>query len=81
MTKARIKELEAQGRKVKILCIGKKAHEQLKNSHGSYIIDRITGIFKDVIEYETAQEIAQQIVTRYNDDEFDVCEIYQTPSR
>lgn len=75
MTKARIKELEAQGRKVKILCIGKKAYEQLKNSYGSYIIDRITGIFKDVIEYETAQEIAQKIVARYNDNEFDICEI------
>lgn len=75
MTKARIQELEEQGRKVQVLCIGKKAHEQLKITHGDYIVDRITGIFKDVIEYETAQEIAQKVIARYDNDEFDICEI------
>jgi F-type H+-transporting ATPase subunit gamma len=73
--KNRVRDLIADGHEVKIICVGKKAYEQLKSSYDKKIIDRIFGIFKDVIDYKVAQDIAKNIVERYNNDEFDVCEV------
>ena len=75
MTKNRIRDLTAEGHDVKIMCVGKKAYEQLKANYDKQVIERIVGIFKDVIDYKVAQEISQNIINRFNKDEFDVCEV------
>jgi F-type H+-transporting ATPase subunit gamma len=75
LAKNRIQDLIANGHKVKIICVGKKAYEQLKSIYEKKIIDRVFGIFKDVIDYKSAQELSQKIIERYDNDEFDVCEV------
>lgn len=75
LAKNRIQDLIASGHKVKIICVGKKAYEQLKSIYEKKIIDRVFGIFKDVIDYKSAQELSQKIIERYDNDEFDVCEV------
>jgi F-type H+-transporting ATPase subunit gamma len=75
LAKNRIQDLIANGHKVKIICVGKKAYEQLKSIYEKKIIDRVFGIFKDVIDYNSAQELSQKIIERYDNDEFDVCEV------
>lgn len=74
-TKNRIQSLLAQNKEVKIICIGKKGYEQLKTKYSQYIIDNISGIFKDKIDYQTAKEITLKIIQRLEDSEFDVCEV------
>ena len=74
-TKNRIQELKKANKKVKLICVGKKAYEQLKIKFDDKIIDKTFGIFKDHISYETATEIAQNIVKRYDENEFDICEV------
>ncbi len=73
--KHRINALITQGKKIKIICIGKKAYEQLKGTYSKKIIDHIFGVFRNQIDYATAQEIAANLIERYKKDEFDVCEI------
>lgn len=74
-TKTRIQELKKANKDVKLLCIGKKAYEQLKGKFSDQIIDTTFGIFKDHITYETATDIAKNIVKRYDENEFDICEV------
>ncbi len=73
--KNRIQSLLAQNKEVKIICIGKKGYEQLKTKYSQHIIDNISGIFKDKIDYQTAKEIALRIIQRFENAEFDICEV------
>jgi F-type H+-transporting ATPase subunit gamma len=73
--KNRINSLLQEGKEVKILCIGKKGYDQLKSKFSDKIIDQIFGIFKDKIDHDVARNIADKIVTLFNDKKFDVCEV------
>ncbi len=74
-TKNKINELISQGREVKIMCVGRKAYEQLKNIYGNKIIENITGVFKSTINIDIAENISQKIIELYDDNQFDVCEV------
>lgn len=73
--KSRVNELKSQNRNVLLLCIGKKAYEQLKMTHDEIIIDKIIGIFKGQIDHKIAQEIADKLVNLFEEKKFDVCEV------
>ena len=74
-TKNKINELISQGREVKIMCVGRKAYEQLKNIYGNKIIENITGVFKSTINIDIAESVSQKIIELYDDNQFDVCEV------
>lgn len=74
-TKSHINSLVLNGKDVKIICIGKKAYEQLKGTYGKRIIDHSFGVFKNQIDYKSAQEISQKIIERFDNNEFDICEV------
>lgn len=73
--KNHINNLISEGREVKILCVGKKAYEQLKSLYGKRIIDHVFGIFRGIIDHKSAEEISQKLVEKYANHEFDVCEV------
>ncbi len=75
MARARIMELEGQGKTVKILTIGKKGREQLKREYGDRMIDHVDmgGVKK--IGYDHARAAAQGIIERFEAGEFDVATI------
>jgi F-type H+-transporting ATPase subunit gamma len=73
--KTHINNLAAQGYGVKIFCIGRKAYEQLKSAYGKQIIENRSGIFKSTIDHEIAQNIADKLISLFNDNEFDFCEV------
>ena len=77
-TKNKINELVNQGRDIKILCIGRKAYEQLKLAYEKKIIECIGGIFRTNIDINVAQIISQKIINLFNNEEFDVCEVIYT---
>lgn len=74
-TKNRINTLTAQGKKVKIFCIGKKGYDQLRSGYSDKIIDHVAGIFRNNIDHNIAQEISDKIVRLFNEKDFDVCEV------
>jgi F-type H+-transporting ATPase subunit gamma len=74
-TKNKINELISQGREVKIMCVGRKAYEQLKNIYGNKIIENISGVFKSTINIDIAENVSQKIIELYDNNQFDVCEV------
>ncbi len=73
--KSRIGSLVSRGREVKVFCIGRKAYEQLKAPYGKQMVDHVSGIFRNVITYQIAQDLASKIIKLFDQDQFDVCEV------
>lgn len=71
-----IRELNAAGKTVKILCVGKKGYDALKREFASQIIDVVDlREFKN-IGFENAQSIGKTIISMFDNGEFDVCSLY-----
>lgn len=68
-------ELRAQGKTVKVLFVGSKAHDVLKRELGDATVDVVTGIGKKGVEYAEGAGVADKITRMFNDGEFDVCTI------
>ncbi len=68
--------LLAEGKTVKILCIGKKGFDQLRRTHDKAIIDVIDLRSVRNIGYGTAKPIAERIIEMFNKNEFDVCTLF-----
>lgn len=74
-TKNRINNLIAEGKEVKIICVGKKSYEQLRSLYGKKIVDHFFGIFRGVVEHKSAVEVTQKITELYAQNQFDICEV------
>jgi len=74
-TKNRINALIAEGKEVKIICVGKKSYEQLRNLYGKKIVDHVFGVFRGVVENSSAQEVTKKITELFEQNQFDVCEV------
>ena len=68
-----IDELEAAGKTVRILCVGRKGRDQLRRLHGTKIVDSIEGVGRRSVEFAEADEIAERVRTMFDEGEFDVC--------
>jgi F-type H+-transporting ATPase subunit gamma len=73
--RARATELRAEGKEVKILCVGRKGRAMLRREFGEMIIDTVEGIGRQRISYGEAVEIANRVEQMFHDGEFDVCTI------
>ena len=71
-TRTRARALEAQGKTVKILAVGRKGRDYLRRELSSRIIGDISYAGKRRIEYADARELADRITTMLNNGEFDV---------
>jgi F-type H+-transporting ATPase subunit gamma len=68
--------LLAEGKQVKIICVGRKGHDQLRRLFASHIIEAIELRGVREIHFDHADEIAQKIIALYERGEFDVCTIF-----
>lgn len=71
-----VKELQSQGKEVKILCVGKKGYDQLKREFDSLILDRVDLREVKNIGFANAEDIANRISTLFNAGEFDICTLF-----
>jgi F-type H+-transporting ATPase subunit gamma len=71
--RARTRELEAAGKTVKLLCVGRKGAIFLKREFASRMAGEITLQGKKRLGFEDAQEIALRITAMLDAGEFDVC--------
>ena len=71
-----IERLVAAGKTVKILTIGKKGREQLRRTHSDLFVAHVDLSDVKRIGYANAQEIAGQVLHRFDAGEFDVATIY-----
>ena len=76
LARAKINELLAAGKTVKILTVGKKGREQLKRDYGQYFIGHVDLSEVKRLGYNNAQGIARDILARFAANEFDVATIF-----
>ncbi len=74
-TRKKVAELQADGKEVKLLCIGRKGRDQLRRDYGNLIIETIDGVGKSRLAYDEAAAIALSVEKLYDAGEFDVCTI------
>ena len=68
--------LIAEGKEVKIFCVGKKGYEQLRRQYEKNIIEHIELRGVRTIGFGNAEAIAQQITDLYAKGTFDVCTLF-----
>ena len=66
----------AEGKEVKIFCVGKKGYEQLRRQYEKQIIEHIELRSVRTIGFVNAEAIAQQITELYEQGAFDVCTLF-----
>lgn len=76
LARARINELLAAGKTVKILTVGKKGREQLKREYGKHFVGHVDLTEVKRMGYDTAQSITRDILGRFEAGEFDVATLY-----
>jgi F-type H+-transporting ATPase subunit gamma len=70
-----IRDLQGQGKEVKILCVGRKGYDQLRREYGPLIVDTITDVGRPRLGFGDAEAIATRVREMYEAGAFDVCTI------
>ena len=65
--------LQAGGKEVKILCVGRKGWSQIRRDYAPLIVDLIEGIGRSRLSFDDAQGIASRVLEMFEAGEFDVC--------
>jgi F-type H+-transporting ATPase subunit gamma len=73
-TKRKIRELQGQGKTVKLLCVGRKGAEQLQLEFGSIMVGK-SELPKTKLVYSDAETVARDLAKRFEAGEFDVAHI------
>jgi len=76
LARERINSLTAQGKDVKILCVGRKGFEQLRRQYGKLVLETVELRGIKQIGFEQADMIAKKIVALFDAGGFDVCTLF-----
>lgn len=68
--------LLATGKKVQILCVGRKGYDVLKRYFGDELLEPVTYQGLKAIGFDQAQEVAERVLGDFDADAFDVCTLY-----
>ncbi|WP_438751536.1 F0F1 ATP synthase subunit gamma [Pararhizobium sp. O133] len=71
-----VRRLLAEGKTVKIVCVGKKGFDILRREFASLIIDRVDLREVKKIGFENADLIGKKIIGLFEKGEFDVCTLF-----
>lgn len=69
------RELLAEGKTVKLLCVGRKGRDQLKRDYASLIVQSYEGLARKGVTFAGADSVAQRVLAMYDAGEFDVCTV------
>jgi len=70
-----IRALQADGKTVKILTVGRKARDQLRRDYGGLIVESITELGRSRISYADAQKVSTRVMELFDAGEFDVATV------
>ncbi len=71
----RTRALLADGKTVKLLCVGRKGRDALRRDFQSHIVDSFQGIGRAGVTFAEADEVAEKIISMFDAGEFDVCTV------
>ena len=76
LAREHINKLVNQGKDVKILCVGRKGADQLRRVYEKQIVEIVELRGVKQMGFAQAQMVADKIVARFNNNEFDVCTLF-----
>ncbi|MCP1336697.1 F0F1 ATP synthase subunit gamma [Futiania mangrovi] len=68
--------LVAEGKTVKILCVGRKGRDALRRTHGSRIIETIELAGVKRVGLDEAQRVTDRVLALFDEGAFDVCTLF-----
>jgi F-type H+-transporting ATPase subunit gamma len=75
LARTRIRALEAQGKVVKVLTVGRKGTAFLRREFASRLVGDISFMGKKRIEFADAEDVARRVTAMLEASEFDVCSL------
>ena len=76
LARSHARELMDEGKSVRILTVGKKGREQLRREYEAHLVGHIDLSHAKTIGYSDATSVADDIVNRFENGEFDVATIF-----
>jgi F-type H+-transporting ATPase subunit gamma len=73
LARERANALAAEGKEVKFFCVGRKGYEQLRRLYANQIVEMVDLRAARTLRFEHADDIAEKVIARFNNFEFDVC--------
>jgi F-type H+-transporting ATPase subunit gamma len=70
-----IRALQADGKTVKVLAVGRKARDQLRRDYASLIVETITELGRPRLSFADAQKVATRVMELFDAGEFDVATV------
>ncbi len=70
-----IRELQAAGKTVQILTIGRKGRDALRRDHARLMVESLIEVGRPRLTFESARMIAERLLARFGAGEFDGCTI------
>lgn len=68
-----VNQLEADGKTVKLICIGRKGRDLLRSTHRDNIIEYFEGPGKQGLSFRDADKVSRMVLDMLDKEEFDVC--------
>jgi F-type H+-transporting ATPase subunit gamma len=76
LARERATALLAEGREVKFFCVGRKGYDQLRRLYGKQIVEMVDLRAARTLHFEHAEMIAEKVIARFDNFEFDVCTLF-----
>ncbi len=76
LARERANALIAEGKEVKFFCVGRKGYDQLRRLYGKQIIEMVDLRAARTLQFSHAEMIAEKVIARFNNFEFDVCTLF-----
>ena len=73
LARERANALMKDGKEVKFFCVGRKGYDQLKRLYEKQIVEMVDLRAARTLRFEHAEMIAEKIITRFDNFEFEVC--------
>ena len=70
-----VRQMLADGKTVKILCVGRKSRDQLRRDFGPLIIDTIVELGRPRVSFDDAQKVSARVMELFEAGEFDVATV------
>lgn len=71
-----VRRLQAEGKTVKLLCVGRKGRDALKRDYASLIVHSFTGLAgRTDLSFAEADEVTQWILEQFEAGAFDICSL------
>ncbi len=76
LARERATALMAEGKEVKFFCVGRKGYDQLRRLYAKQIVEMVDLRAARTLQFSHAEMIAEKVIARFDNFEFDVCTLF-----